>query len=234
MFIRTASVGLLLLCAACGDDESNSGSTTGTSTTGSSTGGEGGSAGSTGVGGGSAGAGTGGTGTGGTGTGGAGGELSERRVFVSSDVHDGAFGGLSGVDAFCQGLADAAGLGGRWIAWAGDLNEGPLERFVHSTVPYVLVGGAQIAANWDDLIDASIEVPIDRDEAGTPLATPDMVWVRTGVFSSGEEAPADCEGFTDAQDFFSLSGLPTAVDQNWTMSIGRDCSELDRIYCFEQ
>jgi hypothetical protein len=40
------------------------------------------------------------------------------RFFVSSEAHDGNFGGLAGADAFCQRLAAAAGAGNRtWHAY---------------------------------------------------------------------------------------------------------------------
>ena len=47
-------------------------------------------------------------------------EPPSKTVFVTSTKHNGNFGGLSGADGFCQGLANAAGLGGAYMAWLGD------------------------------------------------------------------------------------------------------------------
>ena len=45
------------------------------------------------------------------------GESQRKTVFVTSATYDGNFGTLANADANCQGLADAAGLGGTYKAW---------------------------------------------------------------------------------------------------------------------
>ena len=219
------------LVAGCGDDSdadasaaSGGSSTAGTGVGGASAGGGGHE------GGGDAGNGGGGVGGGG-GTAGAGGN----RVFVTSTKHNGLFGGLTGADAECKARADAAGLGGTWMAWMGDGVDGPVTRFDHSSEPYSRVGGGVIALSWDDLIDGTIGVPLLHDETGTELPATDDMIVFTAVFhTGGNPTPVNCVGWTDASDSLVPTGLATATDTGWTVTAPYFCSEMHHIYCFEQ
>lgn len=199
-----------------------------------STGGTGGTGGATGEGGGSGGEAA-GSGPGGTaGSAGAGGRApTERRVFVSSETFEPTFGSLDGADAQCQRLADAAGLGGPWRAWLSDSTASPSTRFLQSIVPYVLVGGAQIAADWADLVDGSIGVPIDHIETGAAVDTTvtDRVWTGTGTAASA--GLGNCSDWSTTQSGGGY-GLTTATDAGWTLYSGNACSNVNRLYCFEQ
>jgi hypothetical protein len=170
-----------------------------------------------------------------TGGAGAGGGATASRVFVTSAKYTGALSGLTGGDAKCQALADAASLGGRWLAWLGDGTNGPATRFVHSDAPYSLVGGNVIARNWPDLIDGTIEVPINHDERGAALPASDDMIVWTAVFhTGGNPTPVNCMGWTDASDSLVPTGLASATDTGWTVTAPYYCSEMHRVYCFEQ
>ncbi len=89
-----------------------------------------------------------------------------RRVFLSSVKYTADLGGLSGADAKCKALADAQGLGGKWMAWLSDASTWPAKRFNKSNFPYVRIDGKLIANNWSDLVDQTIAAPINVDEAG--------------------------------------------------------------------
>jgi hypothetical protein len=174
-----------------------------------------------------------GTASGGTGSGGA--AIGTNRVFVTSTKHDGNFGGLAGADSECQARADSAGLGGLWLAWLGDGDVGPVDRFVHSDKPYNLVGGSVIANQWEDLIDGTILIPLNRDETGTLLPSDDDMIVYTAVFhTGGNPTPVNCMKWSDASESLVPTGLATAVDTGWTVTAPHFCSEMHRIYCFEQ
>src|SRR5690242_15690863 len=102
------SIGLAL-AVGCGGGEGTSGTSAGTGGTGG-----GASASSTGTGG------TGGSASASSASsssGADGGPLQSRRVFVTSKTYQGTLGGLAGADMECQKLADAANLGGTWMAW---------------------------------------------------------------------------------------------------------------------
>jgi hypothetical protein len=156
-------------------------------------------------------------------------------VFVTSTKYNGDLGGLTGGDAQCQARADAACLGGTWMAWLGDGVDGPATRFTHSAEPYPLIGGGVVAQNWDDLIDGTIGVPINHDETGTELPAADDMIVWTAVFhTGGNPTPVNCMGWTDASDSLVPTGLASATDTGWTVTAPYFCSEMHRLYCFEQ
>jgi hypothetical protein len=170
-----------------------------------------------------------------TGGDGGGGGSGEHRIFVTSTKHDGNLGGLVGGDAVCQALADGEGLGGTWMAWLGDGVDGPATRFTQSTTPYTLVTGEVVAMDWPDLIDGTIAVPLNHDETGAPLPAADDMIVFTAVFhTGGNPTPVNCMGWTDASDNIVPTGLASATDTGWTVTAPYPCSEMHRLYCFEQ
>jgi hypothetical protein len=161
--------------------------------------------------------------------------MQAKRVFVSSDTHNGALGGLDGGDAKCQALADKAALGGTWRAWLGDGTSGPKDRLAHSALPYMVVGGPQIAANWDDLVDGKLTEPIDHDETGTQLDLNAALGVKTGAATDGSTLPTHCKGWTsESGTDYSPTGKATDIGETWTMESAHPCAALDRLYCFEQ
>lgn len=157
------------------------------------------------------------------------------RIFVTSTRYDGNLGGLAGGDARCQALADREGLGGTWLAWLGDGTDGPATRFVRSTGEYRLVGGERVAVGWDDLVDGTIEVPLDHDETGTPLPAADDRIVFTAVFhTGGRPTPVSCTAWsTNAPDLVP-TGLASRIDTGWTVFAPHPCNEMHHLYCFEQ
>lgn len=154
----------------------------------------------------------------------------ERRVFVTSEVFPGDFGGVEVGDAACQRLADDGDLGGAWKAWLSDgVLEGPMDRLENATVPYVLVGGDRIAQDWDDLVDFSVEVPVDHDERGRQV--PDALgW--TGSTPFGTCCPPSCEGFTSVEGT-GMAGT-TARTDNWAAGTLPECAESHHLFCIEQ
>lgn len=157
---------------------------------------------------------------------------SERRIFVTATVQTGAMAGTAGADEICATQADAAGLEGEFKAWLSTLASPVSGRLVESTVPYVLVDGTVIAADWDDLTDDSIEAPINLDATGE-LRGGD-VW--TGTLPSGESYDGgDCEDFTsDSSGIRSLCGSTQFVDTRWSAAQTPSCSTRLRLFCIEQ
>jgi hypothetical protein len=100
-------------------------------------------------------------------------------------------------------------------------------------VPYVLVGGSTIAADWAALTDGTLDAPIDHDETGTAIdPSNDHVW--TGASTTGSPLPYHCEGWTSTLPDFTPRGLATATDSAWVMSGPDPCATADHLYCFEQ
>jgi hypothetical protein len=175
--------------------------------------------------------------------------LPAKRVFVSSTTHLGDLGGGMGAlggDAICQSLADAAALGGTWMAWLSDSSTSPDSRFTHSALPYVLVDGTKVADDWSDLTDGLLDNPINLDEnGGAPPASsghfagdPTLVW--TGTEVDGTVRGAHCSDWSDAGSSSFHMGNRTSTAPNWTDCAicggggGSDCGGPAPIYCFEQ
>jgi hypothetical protein len=181
-------------------------------------------------------------------------------MFVTSTSQSGAMGGLAGADGICNGLAQHAGLPGRYQAWLCDGVTAPIDRSLHATVPYVRTDGGIIARGWTDLTDGFIDLPINRDEFGNDVSTlaPFLPW--TNVTTSGacdrdeyvspgsgpcpafSKCPLNCadDGANNGWTTSSLwaqgaKGDVNFTDHNWTDSVTGLCSvPPERIYCIEQ
>jgi len=154
----------------------------------------------------------------------------EKLVFVSSSMTNGAIGGLAAADAICQGLADTEGLPGTYMAWLGDSTGSPSTRFTQSAVPYVLPSGIQIADDWADLIDGSLDASINEDETGA--GSGGLIW--TGVTEDGTTSPTNtCTDWTSTAAPGAI-GLSNNTGSVWTFFDFDNCSSVYRLYCFQQ
>jgi len=193
-----------------------------------------------------------------------------KTVFVSSEVYDGNFGGGQitlghlQADAVCQTLATGAGLSGEYKAWisgrvdggSGPFQHGVVDRFAQSAIPYRLVDGTQVADDWADLTDGSLDHAIDVTESGATLSGESRVWTNTrsngtawdnsrncapgtgpdipGVASWSCGAPSWTPG--DCQFESGKYGQATATDSSWTggESSNVACTNAFHLYCVQQ
>jgi hypothetical protein len=171
-------------------------------------------------------------------------------VFVTSTHHDGNLGGLSGADEICQQRAQAAGLPGAaiagtykaWLSTSNNQGDNPLTRFRHSTLGYQRVDGVKVADSWDDLVDGTIDNPIDVSETGAKVGH-FHVWTNTAT--SGVAADPfvdDCNNWTSGSwDDEGRIGEIGSTDATWTtvtvmggrVGIALPCSS-GQLYCFQQ
>lgn len=158
-------------------------------------------------------------------------------AFMTSATRTGNLGGLDGADALCQGLAEAAGLPGAYLAWLSDSTGSPATRFTRATVPYIRVDGEVIAQDWDDLTDGSnLNRAINLTEEGTGGAiAPNQVWTSTGDDGEQQVNPENCDDWTNGTaasngDF----GLKSSIATSWTGSTSQACDNASRLYCFQQ
>ena len=173
-------------------------------------------------------------------------DLGPHLIFVTSTVHDCALGGLTGADAICQARAQAANLPGTYKAWlsTGQMNGTPLARFTHAMVPYVKVDGVQVADNWMDLTDGTIDSPINTTETGGPAPVGDMtcqlnsVWSNTLPSGAVFNANNSCNNWTSINVGGAHWGYSTSTSGTWTSacSVGQNgfCFVSAPIYCFQQ
>jgi hypothetical protein len=157
-------------------------------------------------------------------------------VFITSTLYNANLGGLAGADAKCQARADAAELPGSYRAWLSDSATSAADRFAHSALPYVLINGAQIAANWTDLTDGTLAAPINVDESGFAPTDKGYAWTSTTV--AGQALPADslitCQDWGSADSLLQGSlGSSRTSDAGWTdSSLSANCGYTTHLYCF--
>jgi len=166
-----------------------------------------------------------------------------KRAFVTSQLFSSDLGGLSGADAKCQSLADAAGLGGSYVAWLSDTTTSASQRLSHLAGPYVLVDDATVIADdWAELTSGNIQHAIDVTELGTapPAGTNEclvdwnMAVVWTCTSNAGEtECESACGDWTGQPGTCSLGWV--ASSEFWSAGCNGDlCTGTAALYCFEQ
>ncbi len=190
-----------------------------------------------------------------------GGVCGSKTVFVSSLVHNGNFGGLAAADAWCQQLANNAGLGGTYVAWlSGRSSDGAnsdgqdvTDRFTPSAGPYELVNGTKVADSFADLTDGTLDHAIDRTEVNLTLSSGDehRVWTNTLTNGLAFDYRRDCAGgggpttwtcsevsggTYECRFESGAFGIATSTTASWTHLTDNNtaCDNLFRLYCFEQ
>ena len=174
-----------------------------------------------------------------------------KKVFVTSQVFQGNFGGPDGADAICNQAAASASLSGSYRAWLGSASGGPNQRFRRSG-PYALLDGTVIAWSWDGVTDGTLLAPISVDEFGQvippasaqPGTEAGSVWTRVGI--DGNELSQDfngndCEGWSRLISTHNVSDYGATGDiystaASWTQAgyPGWPCTSQLHFYCFEQ
>lgn len=159
-----------------------------------------------------------------------------KRVFVTSTTHTGNLGGLDAADAICQELADNSELTGQYKAWLSNDTQSPSTRFIQSDVPYVLVDGTQIAINYDDLVDGTIQNVIDLTEGSDTVLAGLVVWTNTSINGTPQFiGEGNCSGWqSSAPEQLGLVGNPNSIVSQWTALQALSCDTLRALYCFEQ
>jgi len=158
-------------------------------------------------------------------------------VFVTSSVYDGNLGGLAGADLICQTEAEDAGLSGTYKAWLADsTGAAPINSFVHSDLPYVLVDHTVVANDWVDLTDRSLANPINSTPYGYLPSVP-YVWtnVSPGGVALTTNPIESCGDWTTNSDYVGPWTETTYVTPEWTEPAGFElCYVSFSLYCFEQ
>ena len=161
-----------------------------------------------------------------------------KRVFVtsSSPASSGAIGGLVAADAFCQSAANANQLGGAWKAWLSTSSTSAASRLAHATVPYRLLDGATVAANWAGLTSGTLSHAINVTEAGVVVPSGTILEVWTGTTTAGAHSGDTCNAWTDGSATPRADiGLTSETSSGWTAKYLQFCDRTNlRLYCFQQ
>ena len=166
-------------------------------------------------------------------------KLAFKRVFVTSVEYNGDLNGTAGADNKCEALAKQAGLSGTFMAWVSESQDSsaPAQRFAtQSAGPYVKVDGEKVADSWTDLVDGTLDSPIDVFETGLPASGEPEVWTNVtgaGIEDAGNKA--ECADWQSPNLLEGAIGLWAKTDVFWTDSNQtRNCTDTKRLYCFEQ
>jgi hypothetical protein len=157
-----------------------------------------------------------------------------RFVFVTSTTSNGNLGGLAGADTRCNQLAQAAGLGGTWVAWlstgaAGGGGVRAIDR-VTSAGPWYLLDGQLAAAGKASLSSDQLAHGIDRNEKGAAVGV-QGVWTGT---RAGAAFFGQCGGWVATTPGMpGTIGITDGVDQSWSSSNPDPCNATHHLYCFE-
>jgi hypothetical protein len=155
-------------------------------------------------------------------------------VFVTSETFKGNdLADLAGADAKCNAAAAAATnpsvRGGKFKAWLSTTATSAADRLAHHADAYTKPSGEVVAKSWSDLVDGSIDAPIDEDENGKKVTG--KVW--TGSTGAGEKGPKQCDEWGPS-GHFGRAGSIGQKDARWTSSTDEPCRCTLRLYCVAQ
>lgn len=155
-----------------------------------------------------------------------------KRVFRTSTIGGAVFGGLAGADAQCQQLADAAALGGTFIAMLSDSTTNMRDRIGPAPGGFVRIDDVQVATGRLDLFDGSLLAAIQVDETG---ATPGNAEVWTGSTPNGQhDTSGACSDWTSTSGITPVGGV-NQVDSDWISVYLQFCDRTNvALYCVEQ
>ncbi len=131
---------------------------------------------------------------------------------TSTNPGNGAdFGGISGADAHCASLAEAAGVTGKtWRAYLSTSSENARDRI--GSGPWVNAAGIEIAASVDTLHSDGNAISKDTalDENGSVISgrgdTPNRHDILTGSLPDGSAAEQTCEDWTASGEGSAMVG----------------------------
>ena len=161
--------------------------------------------------------------------------------------------GLAAADLICSQHAQDGGLEANFVAWLSDSVTDAKDRLppIGLQGTFVRTDGAVVADDLDDLLDGSLDLPINRTEYGDPLFTTGRVWTSTLTdgtrqFPESSDAYLRC-GDWSVDDAFGIgaigfaaynSEVPTGV--YWTEFVQITCdlgaitggAHTAHLYCF--
>ncbi len=161
-------------------------------------------------------------------------------VFVTKASFKSNMGGLTAADAKCQAEADDPASivpSGTYLAWLSDGTDSPDTRFTKSSHPYVLPDGTEIAEDYTDLTDGSIQHFINIDPTGERLGQK-LFW--TGTWADGTTTPLSvtCTGWKadPLTGHYGMHGQTNVTTSSWsTRHSNHSCRNSSaRLLCFQQ
>lgn len=160
-----------------------------------------------------------------------------KRMFVTSQVYSGNFGGVQGGDSICNTLAKAAILGGTWKVFLSDGTAGALAR-TSEVGPWFRVDRTTKIFNNRTGFTVGALAAI-YNEYGSSVASSARAW--TGTRADGTaDGSQNCSDWTsDTGSVYGTAGNPNkllADGPKWMFGNegAAPCTSQYRLYCFEQ
>jgi len=158
-------------------------------------------------------------------------ELEKKIIFVSSRTYQGDFSSITAANTICNDSASEANLSGEFKAWLSDSSQDAKNLILpDSGIPFYTTNNIIVADNSTDLLNGTIQNPINRNEYGTINDT--LVWTGTDEF--GDAIVGDnCEDWTK-DNKQSTIGNSSEKNAQWAnyQSV-TDCSDMRSIYCIQ-
>lgn len=163
----------------------------------------------------------------------------DRHAFMTEVVYEQGvdFRSALDADALCQAEADAASLGGTFMAWLSDeTGDSPFTRFEDGGA-WVRPDGELVAIGFDDLLDGPRITLAMTADGGAPFGN--VVWTGTDVYGRADRT---CSSWTDTESgTYGTYGVSdyTRYDDDadgWTDNGPRPCDFAPKgyLYCFAQ
>jgi hypothetical protein len=160
-----------------------------------------------------------------------------KRMFVTSQVYSGKFGGVAAGDSICNTLATAAILGGTWKVFLSDDSAGALERTGEVGPWFRVDRETKIFNNRVGFTVGALAAIYT--EYGSSVASSARVWTGTGADGTAQGSQ-NCSNWTsDSASDYGTAGNPNkllADGSKWMFSNegAAQCTSQYRLYCFEQ
>jgi hypothetical protein len=97
-----------------------------------------------------------------------------------------------------------------------------------------LLDGTTIAANWADLTDGSLAVPIDVTESRNAVAGSSGVWTHTETDGTARSGADHCGNWDSAAGNGDTGTHTPPSNARWTQSAVDPCNTGQHLYCFQQ
>ncbi|MCL4754127.1 MAG: DUF1554 domain-containing protein [Myxococcales bacterium] len=167
-----------------------------------------------------------------------------KRVFVTSTTWNGNMvaagglpNGLEAADKLCQNAGSA--LGGSWRAYlsgkgSNNLATNAIDRIIDVS-PWYLLDGTSLAFPSKQSLTTGPTVPVKIDEKLKVYDVSEPAkWVWTGTAANGTQSSERCGEWANQSTMLGRYGTLMATDATWVTLNTHYCSDIGRLYCFEQ
>lgn len=158
----------------------------------------------------------------------------DKLVFVTSQKYSGNLGGLSGANSICQARGIEAGYTGTFKAWVSTSTVSAASQ-IPNGVAFRLLNGTLVADNKIDLLDGTVDNPINLTELNAVVTgTTGNERVFTGTNPNGTANASTCQNWTSNSSLQNGRwGDTLSTNSYWTSRGSVACSNLRRLYCFQ-